>query len=295
MGTLEDRAPRGGPTVHAITRAEEAAIVAVLEAYQLTDRSHRMLAHHGSYEGVVWGWASGHLRFCRWLASRRWCTVSHGVAPASKEQSHGIIVSDIAMRHGEAIGLAAWQPLLFKPGTQYHYSSIGYELLGLIAARLGAQPLPDLYRQRIFKPLGLRQTAYDPQGPISGPHARGYLIGVDGTMTDATDWHWGVGAAAGIVSNAPETAAFLVAAHARRARWNVSGCRPCATTSCTAAATAAVPAARTGGVVPATPPRPMPSSTPTARVAVLLLNARPYDGRDDITATRTMIALYRAA
>ena len=65
--------------------------------------------------------------------------------------------------HGEAIGLAAWQPLPFKPGTQYHYSSIGYELLGLIAARLGAQPLPDLYRQRIFKPLGLRQTASTPR------------------------------------------------------------------------------------------------------------------------------------
>ncbi len=75
------------------------------------------------------------------------------------------------------IRLAAWQPLLFTPGTQYHYSGIGYELLGLIAARAGGKPLPDLYRQRIFKPLGLRQTAYDPQGPISGPHSRGYLIG----------------------------------------------------------------------------------------------------------------------
>jgi hypothetical protein len=30
-------------------------------------------------------------------------------------------------------------------------------------------------------------------------------------MTDATNWHWGAGAAAGIVANAPETAAVLVA------------------------------------------------------------------------------------
>ena len=30
-------------------------------------------------------------------------------------------------------------------------------------------------------------------------------------MTDATNWHWDAGAAAGIVSNAAETAAFLVA------------------------------------------------------------------------------------
>jgi transposase InsO family protein len=52
-GTLEDRPPGGHP-VHAITPAEEAAIVAVFETHQLTDRSHRKLAHRGSYEGVVW-------------------------------------------------------------------------------------------------------------------------------------------------------------------------------------------------------------------------------------------------
>ena len=52
-GTLEDLAPGGRP-VHAITPGEEAAIVAVFEAHQLTDRSHRKLAHRGSYEGLVW-------------------------------------------------------------------------------------------------------------------------------------------------------------------------------------------------------------------------------------------------
>jgi putative transposase len=52
-GTLEDGAPGGHP-VHAITAAEEQAILAVFEAHQLTDRSHRKLAHRGSYEGRVW-------------------------------------------------------------------------------------------------------------------------------------------------------------------------------------------------------------------------------------------------
>ena len=52
-GTLADRPPGGHP-VHAITPAEEAAIVAVFEAHQDIDRSHRKLAHRGSYEGVVW-------------------------------------------------------------------------------------------------------------------------------------------------------------------------------------------------------------------------------------------------
>ena len=106
---------------------------------------------------------------------------------------------------------AAWQQLLFPPGGGYHYSNIGYDVLGLIAARAGGKPLAQLYRERIFVPLGLRATAYDPQGPISGPHVHGYGIEPNGLQSDATDWHWGVGAEGGIVSNAKETATFLIA------------------------------------------------------------------------------------
>ena len=104
---------------------------------------------------------------------------------------------------------AAWQPLLFTPGAGYHYSNIGYDILGLIAARAGGKPLPVLYRERVFRPLGLDATAYDPQGPIRGQHAHGYGIAPNGTQADATDWHWGVGAEGGIVSNAKDTATFL--------------------------------------------------------------------------------------
>jgi CubicO group peptidase (beta-lactamase class C family) len=106
---------------------------------------------------------------------------------------------------------AAWQPLLFEPGAGYHYSNIGYDVLGLIAARASGKPLAVLYRERIFEPLGLDATAYDPQGPISGPHARGYGIEPDGRSTDTTNWHWGVGAEGGIVSNAEDTARFVTA------------------------------------------------------------------------------------
>jgi len=109
------------------------------------------------------------------------------------------------------IRLAAWQPLLFTPGAGFHYSNIGYDILGLIAAHAGGKPLSALYRERIFEPLGLRATAYDPQGPIAGPHARGYGIEPNGTRVDAADWHAGIGAEGGIVSDARDTATFLTA------------------------------------------------------------------------------------
>lgn len=106
---------------------------------------------------------------------------------------------------------AAWQPLLFTPGAGYHYSNIGYDILGLIAARAGGKPLPVLYRERLFEPLGLDATAYDPQGPIDGLYAHGYGIEPSGTQTDTSDWHWAVAAGGGIVSNAHDTATFLTA------------------------------------------------------------------------------------
>jgi D-alanyl-D-alanine carboxypeptidase len=109
------------------------------------------------------------------------------------------------------IRLAATQPLYFPPGTGYHYSNVGFEVLGLVIEKATRQPLEAVYRQRIIQPLGLDHTAYDPQGDITGPHAHGYLVKADGSLADQTAVHWGIGAEGGIVSDAADTARFLVA------------------------------------------------------------------------------------
>jgi D-alanyl-D-alanine carboxypeptidase len=109
------------------------------------------------------------------------------------------------------IRLAAWQPLVAPPGTTYHHSNIGWNIAGLIAAKASGKPLPLLYRERIFQPLRLRHTAYDPQGPIAGAHANGYALAVDGTLTDTTAWHLGKGADGAIVTDAKDEASFLTA------------------------------------------------------------------------------------
>jgi D-alanyl-D-alanine carboxypeptidase len=106
---------------------------------------------------------------------------------------------------------AAWIPLLSTPGTASHYSNIGYDVLGRIAERAGGEPLSRAFADRVFAPLALRRTAYDPQGPITGSHARGYFHDARGRWTDTTGRHAGIGAGGGIVADAPETAAFLTA------------------------------------------------------------------------------------
>ena len=52
-GQLVDRRP-GGTPVHAITPQEITAILQLADQWGEIDRSHRKLAHRGSYEGRVW-------------------------------------------------------------------------------------------------------------------------------------------------------------------------------------------------------------------------------------------------
>lgn len=61
VGTLCDRAPGGNP-VHAILAEEVAKILEIAETWGPIDRSHRKLAHRGSYEGLVWVSPSTFLR-----------------------------------------------------------------------------------------------------------------------------------------------------------------------------------------------------------------------------------------
>jgi putative transposase len=78
-GTLVDKAPGGHP-VHALLPQEIAAILDIAERWGPVDRSHRKLAHRGSYEHLVWVSPS---TFCRVL-------VEHGLSlpePAPRSRS----------------------------------------------------------------------------------------------------------------------------------------------------------------------------------------------------------------
>lgn len=50
-------------------------------------------------------------------------------------------------------------PLLFAPGTQYHYQSMGILLAAEIVERISKTPLPDFLAREIFTPLGMERSA----------------------------------------------------------------------------------------------------------------------------------------
>lgn len=110
------------------------------------------------------------------------------------------------------IRLAGAVGLLTEPGTNFHYSNIGYKILGRIAERAGGAPLATLYRRIIIDPLHLRSAAYDPSGPIGGKHPLGYIVERSNRFVEASNVGAGaLGAEGGIVSDAKDEATFLVA------------------------------------------------------------------------------------
>lgn len=50
-------------------------------------------------------------------------------------------------------------PLLFKPGTQVKYQSMGILLAAEVAERITGQPFPQFLDKELFGPLGMRRTA----------------------------------------------------------------------------------------------------------------------------------------
>jgi D-alanyl-D-alanine carboxypeptidase len=101
-------------------------------------------------------------------------------------------------------------PMLWKPGSQFRYSNIGYEIAGLIAAKAGGASLGQLLEQRISKPLGLTSAAYVPGGEVDAPHPRDYAVASDGDLRDATDFYRvDEGASGAMIASARDDARFL--------------------------------------------------------------------------------------
>jgi CubicO group peptidase (beta-lactamase class C family) len=72
--------------------------------------------------------------------------------------------------------LARQLRLNFEPGAEHLYSNSGYVLLSIIVHRVSGRPLDEFARERIFTPLGMRQTRFqhDHTTPIPG-RAIGYV------------------------------------------------------------------------------------------------------------------------
>jgi D-alanyl-D-alanine carboxypeptidase len=78
-------------------------------------------------------------------------------------------VLDIAFRH----------PPQFAPDASYEYSNTNYALLGLVAEKVGGHPLAEQFAERLFGPVGLKQTSLPAADDTSmpAPYSHGYMYG----------------------------------------------------------------------------------------------------------------------
>jgi CubicO group peptidase (beta-lactamase class C family) len=62
-------------------------------------------------------------------------------------------------RNGDIVALMAKKGKLdFEPGTKYAYSNTGYGLLAVLVERAASLSYPDFVEQKIFAPLGMKET-----------------------------------------------------------------------------------------------------------------------------------------
>ena len=55
----------------------------------------------------------------------------------------------------------------WEPGTRYQYSCLNMILMGMIIEKATGEPLDRICREKIFRPLGMRDTAFGPLEPSS--------------------------------------------------------------------------------------------------------------------------------
>jgi uncharacterized protein YbbC (DUF1343 family)/CubicO group peptidase (beta-lactamase class C family) len=122
----------------------------------------------------------------------------------------------------EAIRLATEEILIDAPGRRFIYSDINYFLLAEIVARVSKRPFPEFVRERVFEPLGMRDTMFNPPAalrariaptepctsygwPCEGPN----MTMLRGTVHDPTARRMGgVAGHAGLFSTARDLARF---------------------------------------------------------------------------------------
>ncbi len=86
----------------------------------------------------------------------------------------------------ELLAIAFAHPVDFQPGEKFEYCNTNTILLGLVIEKVTNMPVAESFRQRIFEPLGLKNTSFPAvtDSSIPDPHPQGYTFG---TMVSTID------------------------------------------------------------------------------------------------------------
>lgn len=100
----------------------------------------------------------------------------------------------------QVIASAVAKPLLSPPGKAYHYSDVGFLILGEVAQKVTGTDIGTLIQRQILTPLGLHHTAYAPGTSIPSPAAHGYTTR-NGKQSDTINWDYAFAGSAGSMAS----------------------------------------------------------------------------------------------
>ena len=154
-------------------------------------------------------------RYGRKIRLRNLLNQTSGIPDYMRGQLWATAVADnsrVVISPWRLVSSVARLPLEFRPGSRASYSNTNYLVLAEVLKRVTGRSVGPLLRERIFGPLGLRSTRYEPGRRIL---REGDLHGYDVASTPPIDVSlnglggpWTDGA---LVSNARDLAAFFVA------------------------------------------------------------------------------------
>jgi serine beta-lactamase-like protein LACTB, mitochondrial len=112
----------------------------------------------------------------------------------------------------DALARTASDPLVGQPGDAFHYSSLAYNVLGVISERAGGRDFGRLLQDEISTPLGLSNTLIDHPLNIIPRRTRFYTLFPDGVTRntiwrDSSDFF----PSGGILSTAEDIGLFAIA------------------------------------------------------------------------------------
>ncbi len=85
----------------------------------------------------------------------------------------------------EGLEIFAADSLLFRPGTDYSYSTYGWNLLGAVVQEAAGEPFLEFMRREVFAPVGMRHTVPDDVFGIVPHRASFYDRDSDGRLRNA--------------------------------------------------------------------------------------------------------------
>lgn len=112
----------------------------------------------------------------------------------------------------EAFAKVAGDALMHAPGESFHYSSLGYNVLGIAAERVSESQFADVMAREVTQPLGLQNTMVDHPLEIIPNRTRFYTRYPDGIVRntiwrDSSDYY----PSGGMLSTAEDLARFASA------------------------------------------------------------------------------------